>query len=322
LRWFVRKGRDLPWRRTHDPYAILVSEMMLQQTQVATVLPYFEKWLERFPNIATLALATENEVLGTWQGLGYYTRARNLHATAKTVARDFHGQLPADEEALARLPGVGRYTAGAIATFAFGRSQPIVEANIGRVLARLTNCQVPIDSAAGRNYLWHTARELLPARNARTHNSALMDLGALVCRPRQPLCPTCPVRSYCRAESPELLPRKKKRPSTIRLVESHSFARVGNRVLLEQSRERWTGMWMLPRVSRRPRRGPLLQLDFSFTHHRITLAVFAESKPTLPNDYCKWFPLPTLTHLPLATPHRRALSELLSTEMPGLSALS
>jgi A/G-specific adenine glycosylase len=322
LRWFASEGRDLPWRRTRDPYAILVSEMMLQQTQVATVLPYFERWLKRFPNMATLARAREMDVLKAWQGLGYYTRARNLHAAAKQVVRDFAGELPSEREMLASLPGVGRYTAGAIATFAFDRSQPIVEANIGRVLSRLTNSEIPIDTVAGRDFLWHTARELLPPKKARLHNSALMDLGATICRPRRPLCSSCPVRSFCRAENPALLPRKKKPPRTIHLVESHAFTRERNHILLEHSRERWRGMWILPRLSRLPKRAPLLRLDFPFTHHRITLAVFAMREAALPNDHHQWFPLPALPRLPLPTPHRRALSKLLSMEMPDLFAVS
>ncbi|HEY2713470.1 MAG TPA: A/G-specific adenine glycosylase [Chthoniobacterales bacterium] len=322
LRWFASEGRDLPWRRTRDPYAILVSEMMLQQTQVATVLPYFERWLKRFPNIATLARAGETDVLNAWQGLGYYSRARNLHAAAKQVVRNFAGELPSEREMLASLPGVGRYTAGAIATFAFDRTQPIVEANIARVLSRLTNSEIPIDTVAGRDFLWHTARELLPSKNVRLHNSALMDLGAIVCRPRRPLCSSCPVRSFCRAENPTLLPRKKERSRTIRLVEFHAFIRERNLVLLEHSRERWRGMWILPRLSRLPKRSPLLRLDFPFTHHRITLAVFALPRSALPNDRHQWFPLRALSRLPLPTPHRRALSELLSMEMPDLPAVS
>ncbi len=148
---------------------------------------------------------SESDVLHAWQGLGYYARARNLHAAAKFVRANWGGELPTSTAPIAQLPGVGRYTAGAIATFAFDLPEPIVEANIGRVLARLTNCQTPIDSTAGTAHLWQAATTLLPRKGARAHNSALMDLGALVCVPRQPRCGECPVRSYCRAEQPELL---------------------------------------------------------------------------------------------------------------------
>src|SRR5450432_268291 len=155
--WFVRHGRNLPWRRTRDPYAILVSEFMLQQTQVATVLPYYHCWLARFPDFASLARADESSVLHAWQGLGYYSRARRLHAAARAVMQNFGGELPTAIAEIARLPGVGRYTAGALASFAFDRPEPVVEANIARLLARLTNCQIPIDSTAGRARLWQTA---------------------------------------------------------------------------------------------------------------------------------------------------------------------
>jgi A/G-specific adenine glycosylase len=313
VRWYAREGRDLPWRRTRDPYAILVSEIMLQQTQVAIVAPYFERWLTRFPNIASLAQAAETDVLKSWQGLGYYTRARNLHATARKVMRDFAGALPVEKDKLRELPGVGLYTANAIASFAYDQSEPVVEANTARVFARLTNSHIPVDTVAGRSHLWQTAQRLLPPRDARIHNSALMDLGAIVCRPRQPLCPQCPVRSFCQATAPELLPRKQARPQTIHLMEPHAFALKDNRVLLEQSRNRWRGMWILPRLSRGPKCRPLLRLDFPFTHHRITLAVFDVS-PAPNNDHHQWFSLRALHGLPLPTPHRRALSQLLSTE--------
>jgi A/G-specific adenine glycosylase len=316
-RWFAAHGRDLPWRRTCDPYAILVSEFMLQQTQVGTVIPYFHRWLERFPNFIALARADESAVLHAWQGLGYYARARNLHAASRYVTQYFGAQLPAGAEQIAQLPGVGRYTAGAIASFAFDRPEPIVEANIARVLARLTNCEIPIDTSAGRAHLWQTATALVPMTGAREHNSALMDLGAVICQPRQPRCGECPVRPFCRAENPALLPIKKAKPKTVFLTEPHVFRRHRNRVLLEQSRARWRGMWILPRLRAAPQRAPLLQLDFPFTHHRITLAVFARSGPGISNDNQRWFPLRALDRLPVPSPHRRALEQLLPEEKGG-----
>jgi A/G-specific adenine glycosylase len=321
-RWFRLCGRDLPWRCTHDPYAILVSEFMLQQTQVATVIPYYQRWLERFPDFATLASAKESEVLHAWQGLGYYTRARNLQAAARFVRRKFDGAFPHDAMKIAQLPGVGRYTAGAVASFAFNLPEPIVEANVGRVLARLTNLQIPIETAAGRAHLWRTAGALLPGRAARQHNSALIDLGALVCRPRQPLCGQCPVRRFCSAEQPALLPKKRKRRDIIQLTEPHTFAQRRNRVLLEQSDQRWRGMWILPRLRGKTRQTVLLRIEFPFTHHHITLAVFADSGTNPPNNKQRWFPRRALTRLPLPTPHRRALALLLSGEQPGRYLIS
>src|SRR5262249_13018628 len=161
-------GRDLPWRRTRDPYAILVSESMLQQTQVATVIPYYQKWLRRFPDFASLARASENEVLRAWQGLGYYARARNLQTAAKTVVSRYGGNFPQRIEQMRQLSGIGKYTAHAVATFALNQSVPIVEANAARVLARLFNFRKSIDSAVGRKTLWRHAASLLPKSNAST----------------------------------------------------------------------------------------------------------------------------------------------------------
>jgi A/G-specific adenine glycosylase len=317
--WFAVHGRDLPWRHTRDPYAILVSEFMLQQTQVGTVIPYFNRWLDLFPNFAALAQADESAVLHAWQGLGYYARARNLHAASRDVTQNFGGELPPDLAEIAQLPGVGRYTAGATASFAFDRPEPIVEANIARLLARLTNCEIPIDTSAGRAHLWQTATALVPTTGAREHNSALMDLGAMICLPRQPRCGECPVRPFCRAENPARLPIKKAKPRTVFLTEPHIFRFRRNRVLLEQSRARWRGLWILPRLLAAPQRAPLLQIDFPFTHHRITLAVFARPEPGTPNDNERWFSLRALERLPVPSPHRRALEQLLPAQKAGRS---
>jgi len=313
-RWFRQSGRDLPWRRTRDPYAILVSELMLQQTQVATALPYYERWLKRFPDFAALARASESDVLHAWQGLGYYARARNLHAAGKFVTEHWGGQIPCETDRIAQLPGVGRYTAGAVASFAFDRSEPIVEANTARVLARLTNWTQPIDDAAGRVHLWRTAQFLLPAKNARDHNLALMDLGAMICLPRLPRCNRCPVRRFCQAVEPKLLPKKKQRRATVYPTEHHCFTLERNRVLLEQSYDRWHGMWILPRLTKTPRRQPLVELIFPFTHHRVTLTVFAQPAPKTTPVNQRWFPLPQLDRLPVPSPHRRALSQLLPAQ--------
>ncbi len=284
---------------------------MLQQTQVATVLPYYQRWLKRFPDFTALARARESDVLHAWQGLGYYARARNLHAAGKFVTKNCGGQILPQTAGIAQLPGVGRYTAGALASFAFDRSEPIVEANIARVLARLTNWEDPIDSAAGRAHLWRTAESLLPVKNARDHNFALMDLGAMICLPRLPRCGACPVRRFCRAVEPALLPRKKERRATVCLTEHHAFTRERNHVLLEQSRGRWQGMWILPRLTSTPHRRPLVEFDFPFTHHRVTLAVFARSAPKAAPANQQWFSLPALDRLPVPSPHRRALIQLL-----------
>ena len=223
LHWFRRHGRDLPWRKTRDPYAILVSEFMLQQTQVVTVIPYYNKWLRRFPDFASVSCASQNDVLHAWQGLGYYNRARNLRAAARIVRDQHRGILPGDIAAIRKLPGVGRYIANAVATFAFNQPVPIVEANSSRVLARLLDMRAPIDSAIGREKLWAYAAQLVPNRNAACFNSALIDLGALVCLPDKPKCGVCPVKKFCCAKNPEALPIKKSKPRTKRLIERHAF---------------------------------------------------------------------------------------------------
>jgi A/G-specific adenine glycosylase len=311
LRWYRKNGRDLPWRRTSDPYAVFVSEVMLQQTQVSAVIPYYERWIRRFPNIERLALASESQVLHAWQGLGYYSRARNLHAAAKILRNKYRGFFPRDPKELAELPGAGRYTANAIATFAFNYPAPLVETNIARVLARIFDLQLPVDDSAGRNQLWETASRLVPKHSARIHNSALMDLGALVCA-RTPKCSECPVRGFCRAKNPALLPIKKSPPIEKRLRELHSFNFVRDRVLLEQSHERWRGLWILPALATEPAgQTPLQVSEFPFTHHRITLAVFAASQSRRGLKSRRWFRVRDLHTVPMPSPHRRALDSLL-----------
>src|SRR4051812_14865592 len=313
LRWYRTNGRDLPWRRTTDPYAILVSEVMLQQTQVATVIPYYERWLNRFPTFECLAAASEDEVLHAWQGLGYYNRAHNLHSAAKIVVSRHDGILPANPEKIRELPGMGRYSSNAVATFAFDCSVPIVEANITRLLARLFDVDVPVDAAAGRERLWAAAEMLVPPKNAGRFNSALMDLGATVCVNGTPKCQCCPVHTLCKTSRPELLPIKKPRPKTIELRECHMFVRRENRILLEKCFTRWRGMWMLPAVSKGQKSGARMihSLVFPFTNHRINLRVFRITKFDQLGARTKWVALPQLNAVAIPSPHRRAISALL-----------
>src|SRR5215510_9590791 len=289
LQWYGHKGRDLPWRQTRDPYAILVSEFMLQQTQVATVIPYYSKWLRRFPDFSSVARASENAVLHAWQGLGYYSRARNLHAAAKIMQARYGGVFPRDIAAIRKLPGVGRCAANAVATFAFNKPVPIVEANSSRVLARLFNMRGSIDSTIGREKLWKNATRLVPKRNAVRFNSALIDLGALVCLPDKPKCSVCPVKKFCRAKNPEALPVKKSKPRTKRLSERHALVVSNGKILLEQSSARWRGMWILPRLETPASGQPLYTSTFPFTYHRITLAVYRRAAPQRIAVAQRWF---------------------------------
>ncbi len=312
LRWYQKQGRDLPWRRTRDPYAIFVSEFMLQQTQVATVLPYYERWLRRFPNFDSLAAASQSEILHAWQGLGYYARARNLHAAAKAISSKHGGECPEDIDELRALPGVGRYTAHAVASFAFDQSVPMVEANIARLLARLFNVSAPIDSAAGRDAVWTGAAQLVPKRDAGVFNSALMDLGALICVPRTPNCGVCPVKSFCRAKQPVTIPVKRPRPRTKSLSEAHALTLQRGRILLQQCRKRWRGMWMLPPLTSQPATKPIYISTFPFTHHRVRLEVFPRLATILDAKTQRWFAIRALDSIPIPSPHRRAITALTS----------
>ncbi len=199
LNWYARYARQLPWRGHPDPYAIWVSEIMLQQTQVETVIPYFTRWMARFPSVAALAQASQQEVLSAWEGLGYYSRARNLQRAAGVVLAEFGGELPRDIHALRQLPGVGRYTAGAIASLAFGLDEPALDGNIRRVLARVFNVTEAAKSNEGERRLWELAAAHLPAGRAGVYNQALMDLGAALCTPKAPDCQHCPLKELCQA---------------------------------------------------------------------------------------------------------------------------
>jgi A/G-specific adenine glycosylase len=209
LSWYELNRRDLPWRRRPSPYAVWVSEIMLQQTRVETVIPYFQRWIQRFPDVKALAQASQQEVLSAWEGLGYYSRARNLHKAAQIIVDQYGGHLPGDAQALRSLPGIGRYTAGAIASIAFGKDAPALDGNIRRVLARLDNMNEPARSPAGERRLWELAARLLPTGRAGDFNQALMDLGATLCTPQAPDCQRCPLSTDCTAYQlgrQELLP--------------------------------------------------------------------------------------------------------------------
>ena len=214
--WYKENARDLPWRRTKDPYAIWVSEIMLQQTRVETVIPYFQRWLAEFPSIKFLADTEEDQVLKAWEGLGYYSRARNLHAAARLVVDNHEGELPADKAALLELPGIGRYTAGAILSIAFDQPAPILDGNLRRVFTRVFNIQTPIQITATEKVLWEIAAELVPSSNPGDFNQSLMELGALICQPKNPHCGHCPLADDCQSRqlgNQEQLPvRKGKSP--------------------------------------------------------------------------------------------------------------
>ncbi len=201
LEWYSCHARRLPWRDRPEPYRVWVSEIMLQQTRVETVMGYFERWMEHFPTLESLAIASEQEVLKAWEGLGYYSRARNLHRAARQVIEKYAGRIPETLTELEKLPGIGRYTAGAIASIAFGKDAPALDGNIRRVLARVFNVAVPARSPEGERQLWKLAAETLPHGRAGDYNQALMDLGSSICTPRAPACLICPIAAYCQAHA-------------------------------------------------------------------------------------------------------------------------
>jgi A/G-specific adenine glycosylase len=300
LIWFAARRRDLPWRRTYDPYHVLVSEVMLQQTQMERAVAYFERWIERFPDLESLARASEDEVLRLWEGLGYYNRARSLLAAARDLVRLHGGMIPAEGEALRSLPGIGPYTAGAVLSVAFNRPEPAVDANVERVLARLVNLELPPSDARAKAFLRDTARSLIPPGRARDFNQALMELGALVCLPRAPRCGQCPWQEACVARGLGLAQeRPVARPvrEVLRVNMASGLLLRGGRVYIQKRRpgDVWPGLWEFPggvlEAGESPEQAllrefaeetglavrplsPVTVVRYSYTRYRVTLHAF------------------------------------------------
>jgi A/G-specific adenine glycosylase len=339
LTWYRRSARDLPWRRTSDPYAVWVSEVMLQQTQVATVVPYYQRFLERFPTIASLAAADEQQVLKLWEGLGYYRRARQLHRAAQVIVAHHAGIFPREGDAVRRLPGIGRYTAGAILSIALDAREPILEANTLRLLSRVLAFDGDPHAAAGQERLWAAAAALLPAREAGTFNQALMELGSQICLPREPNCDSCPVAELCLARERGLqdrIPRPKPKPATEAVRETAVVVWRSKRVLLwrrDASSPRWAGLWDFPRFPSEARNGDhsllwleeqvaaqtgmrvqagelVATLKHSVTRFRITLDCYAAkylstARKSAPRPETCWTSPAELDRFPLSTTGRK-----------------
>jgi A/G-specific adenine glycosylase len=252
LAWYRAQRRDLPWRTTRDPYHIWVSEVMLQQTQVATATPYYRAFIGRFPSVDHLASAAESEVLKYWAGLGYYRRARHLHAAAREVVREHGGRVPDDPDAFGRLPGVGRYTTGAVLSIAFERPLPVLDGNVARVLARWLAKPLAIRDPRGARKLWSHASALVPMRDPGDWNQAMMELGATICTPRSPRCGECPVNTLCRAHAlgkEEAFPPASKRRATEHLRRAIALIERGGRVLMARREGALLdGLWEPPGV--------------------------------------------------------------------------
>jgi len=343
LDWYGKNRRDLPWRRTDDPYAIWISEAMLQQTRVDTVIPYYERFLERFPDVETLADADPDDVLGVWAGLGYYSRARNLQAAAREMRERHGGRVPDDPDALRALPGIGRYTAGAVASIAFDRPQPVLDGNVKRVLARLLDVREDVTRADVSERLWEAAADLADGPHPGDLNQALMELGATLCTPRAPRCSECPLRPRCaalRSGDPEALPVKKPRKAVPRVEASAALVMRGDRALAVRRPPRGLmgGLWELPgddlgdgeaparglrralreRVGLEP--GPLRRagsVEHVFSHRHLRLYVYhctVESGRVRRNgpDAHRWVSPARLRDLPLAAVTQKALALVLS----------
>jgi len=344
LAWYGRHGRDLPWRGTRDPYRIWLAEIMLQQTTVAAAIPYFRNFLAAFPVLAALAAAPQAEVIAQWAGLGYYSRARNLHRTAQLLMERFAGRFPETVEELATLPGIGRSTAGAIVALAFDKPAPILDGNVRRVLVRLFACQDDPRSSAAERRLWAWAEALTCRDHPHDYTQAIMDLGATLCTPLDPACPACPLTELCQARRYGLerrlpVPRARKavpvRRQAVVLVE-----RNGSCLARPRPAEGFLGgLWELPAVDLRSDEEPCAaavrlaaelgvsgqpvlsgHLKHAYSHFTLELALVRLNKV----DDCRvaegdwqWLPPARLRHMPLHGAHRKALARFLTRDELG-----
>jgi A/G-specific adenine glycosylase len=334
LSWYAKHARDLPWRRSNDPYRVWISEIMLQQTQVATVRDYFERFIVALPDVRRLAAADEQHVLRLWEGLGYYRRARKMHAAAKMIVSEFNGEFPQSVDELMTLPGIGRYTAGAIASIAFGQRAPILEANTVRLLSRLIGYREDPLRTAGQRVLWQTATEILPRTDVARFNQALMELGSLVCTPADPKCGDCPLTTVCTAFEFGLqheIPCEKPRQEYTSIREAAVIIRRNGQVLMRQcgEGERWAGLWDFPRFALEAE-GPLFAqreiaakvreqtgitcasgslvhtIKHGVTRYRIKLDCYvAEFTSGKVREPARWVKAAKLAELPLSTTGRK-----------------
>ncbi|MEA3363101.1 MAG: A/G-specific adenine glycosylase [Thermodesulfobacteriota bacterium] len=338
LAWYGHSGRDLPWRNTRDPYRIWLSEIMLQQTTVTAVIDYYQRFLAKIPTVEHLAVSPLEDIIDLWAGLGYYSRARNLHAAARVVVEQFNGYFPDDVELLQKLPGVGRSTAGAISALAFDQRAPILDGNVRRVLCRLFALEEPPRSTSAEKQLWLWSEQLTPVENVHDYTQAIMDLGATVCVPRKPLCDECPLAELCQAYKLGLeqkLPLKQTaKPIPTRyevalLIEHHGSYLV---------RRRMTdgflgGMWEFPTLSLTEGEDPEKKLysllaDFGLTgaaeqvgtiqhiysHFRLKSVAYCkkiEHFPILFEGNNSWFSLDQLKNMALHGAHKKVLDKLL-----------
>lgn len=336
LEWYANHARVLPWRGHPDPYAVWVSEIMLQQTRVDTVIPYFERWMRLFPTIEALAKATLQQVLSAWEGLGYYSRARNLHKSAREVFDRHGGNLPTEISQLRRLPGIGRYTAAAIASLAFNQDVATLDGNLRRVFARVFDVSTPADSPAGERMLWSLAQDYLPAGHAGDYNQALMDLGATICLPKKPLCLLCPVSVLCKSRGdPERRPVLKPRAVPPHRLKMAAIISRDRQVLLalRPAKGLLGGLWEFPAVSVSEFSAgdfqnalteyyglhvkplvPLAEIEHAYTHFSLTESAWTcELLADVDRPELAWVPLAEMDSHPMGKVDRGIARKILTT---------
>lgn len=348
LTWYDQNARELPWRGVNDPYAVWVSEIMLQQTRVDTVIPFFQRWMREFPTISDLAQASLQRVLAVWEGLGYYGRARNLHKAAQIIQAEYGGTLPDDMGSLRKLPGIGKYTAGAIASIALGRDEPALDGNIRRVLARIFSMDEPVRSPQGERRLWGLAAAHLPTRKAGDYNQAMMDLGALICTPRKPQCSICPLSHLCQAYAQgiqEALPVIPRKPTIPHHIVTAAIIRQDDQVLIAQRPTQGLlgGLWEFPGGKVQAgedlvtclRREIMEELaaeiaihepagvyQHAYTHFRVTLHAFyctlikASQPRTVQVKDLRWVSIPQLFDYPMGKIDRQISKDLQNLRPP------
>lgn len=341
LSWFDEHQRDLPWRHTYDPYQVWISEIMLQQTQVKTVLPYFERWIKRLPTLESVAAADEQTILKLWEGLGYYSRARNLQKAAREIVEKYGGLFPSDYDRIRELPGIGPYTAGAIASIAFNKDRPILDGNVIRVLTRLANDARNTREARMQKELWQWAEALIPKGHARVFNQGLMELGALTCTPKNPACGTCPLKEQCMAYdagTQEALPNRGEREKSIAITVAIAILQKSNKIFIQrrQAKGLMAGLWEFPggkvESGETPEQAlkrevheelnidieniePFLRLKHAYTKYKVDLHCFtARPKSTkiqlkAAQEY-QWSPVTELAKLPFPAANVRVIRAL------------
>jgi A/G-specific adenine glycosylase len=333
LRWFKKNGRDLPWRKTKDPYAIWVSEIMLQQTQVDTVIPYYQKFLKSFPTVHHLAKANLSKILKVWEGLGYYSRARNLHRASKIIVNHFQRKVPSNLRDLLSLPGIGRSTAGAILSFAYNKEAPILDGNVKRVLSRLF--AISGSKAKTERLLWGISESLIPKGRSNPFNQALMDLGSMLCTPKDPQCPHCPLQNFCKGKAsgnPEKYPIKGLKKTIPHIEAISAVIQRDGKVLLNRRPPKGLlgGLWEFPnwptegkkdlerylkkKVKREigitvKSKGPIGPFKQTFSHFKLTLHVY-HCQAIDRKKGGRWVSFRELSLFPMPKLHRRIAQTL------------